>query len=649
MTKFFDCDNFQKLLKFLALIISLSYYTIFCNSANAYSKCVSGKVYIAGESCTLEQDGVCTLWKAQWWINVLPGSDPAWKNMGPCDGKAPPPIPPSNTYNSCVAGTVYTASSALCSVTKNGNCTLWKAQWWVNTLPGTDSAWKNMGPCDGKTPIPTPDPTPAPDPAPIVDPTPTTGGHEQCVTGKVYVAGTLCTVGQGTSCTLWKAQWWVNSAPGTDPAWKNMGSCDGKTPAPEPQPIPTPTPAPAPGPTPAPSNGGIVAMNKLLDETIQKTPLLPDTRSTGIASWFTELKDRMSTDEYNSLLDVAYYVRTLPMNLVSAIKPGNPNNPENVKRVERIISETTWYDFFPMTSPLKKEGSPEGLGIYTYDNFLKAVGAFPAFCGDYIHHPRLRNVDADEVCKKLLATSFSHFNKETSANASNWNTPVDRQGLYWVREVGCKNGSCGGYTMGGELYPANLQQGNTYFGRGCVQLSHPVNYATYSILLFGKPDILLHTPDLVADTWLALGSGIYFIVAPSTSKPAIIEVVDGNYRPNAVDLAANFIPGFGLTTHIVNGGYECMQDASNMSRDYKGRYFWQVRADYYKYFAQTLGLKEKIDPSTLDCSKMKSLFTTSSSASRPYYFDSSCGLVRWQSSIPLFGGKQALATCQGKK
>ena len=91
------------------------------------------------------------------------------------------------------------------------------------------------------------------------------------------------------------------------------------------------------------------------------------------------------------------------------------------------------------------------------------------------------------------------------------------------------------------VYPADLQEGNAYFGSGAKQLSHPVNYATLSILLFGKPYILMKYPDLVSTTRLALGSAVYFASTPISSKPAMIKVIDGNYQPNATNQSRNFL------------------------------------------------------------------------------------------------------------
>ncbi len=73
-------------------------------------------------------------------------------------------------------------------------------------------------------------------------------------------------------------------------------------------------------------------------------------------------------------------IRTLDNSLVEQIEPGKSTNPENVKRVEGIIKASDWEYLFPLRAP-----------EYTYSNFLKAVGKFPALCQTYTDG---RNSDA---------------------------------------------------------------------------------------------------------------------------------------------------------------------------------------------------------------------------------------------------------------
>ena len=91
---------------------------------------------------------------------------------------------------------------------------------------------------------------------------------------------------------------------------------------------------------------------------------------------------------------------TRPNTLVEAIVPRRADNPDNVKRVERVFTESDW-DY------LTQMAAPE----YTYERFLRAVGKFPAFCGDYTDG---RNADA--ICKKSIITAFAHFAQETGGH-----------------------------------------------------------------------------------------------------------------------------------------------------------------------------------------------------------------------------------------
>ncbi|SUG16677.1 secreted chitinase [Salmonella enterica subsp. arizonae] len=108
---------------------------------------------------------------------------------------------------------------------------------------------------------------------------------------------------------------------------------------------------------------------------------------------------------------------------------------------------------------------------YTYSNFLKAIGKFPAVCGTYTD-----GRDSDAICRKTLATMFAHFAQETGGHESWRDIPEWRQALVYLREVGWTEGQKGGYN--GECNP-DVWQGQTwpcgkdkdgdflsYFGRG---------------------------------------------------------------------------------------------------------------------------------------------------------------------------------------
>jgi len=50
--------------------------------------------------------------------------------------------------------------------------------------------------------------------------------------------------------------------------------------------------------------------------------------------------------------------------------------------------------------------------------------------------------------------------------------------------------------------------------------------------------------------------------------------------PTTADLSAGRVPGFGLTTNIINGGLECGQPTDGRVQD---------RINYFKRYAQLLG------------------------------------------------------------
>ena len=131
-------------------------------------------------------------------------------------------------------------------------------------------------------------------------------------------------------------------------------------------------------------------------------------------------------------------LQTRSNTIVEAIEPGSPFNPENVKRVERVFPQSEW-DF------LTQMAAPE----YTYTRFLRAIGKFPAFCGEYTD-----GRDSDAICKKSIITAFAHFSQETGGHIAIDNTsdnPLDleewQQALVHVREMGWSEGQ-EGYTTG---------------------------------------------------------------------------------------------------------------------------------------------------------------------------------------------------------
>ncbi|MCP3674595.1 MAG: chitinase, partial [Gammaproteobacteria bacterium] len=298
-------------------------------------------------------------------------------------------------------------------------------------------------------------------------------------------------------------------------------------------------------------------------------------------------------------------IATLDNYDVELIQPGRAANPDNVKRLEGIISSSDWDYIFPRRA-----------AEYTYLNLLKAVGKFPAFCGNYND-----GRDAQAICRKSLATMFAHFTQETGGHTSHWEEAEWRQGLYWIREMGWTEEMRGGYNS--ECNPS-IWQGQTwpcgtfadgeyksYFGRGAKQLSYNYNYGPFSEAMFGSVRTLLDNPELVADTWLNLASAVFFYVYPQPPKPSMLHVIDGTWQPNSHDEQSGLLSGFGVTTQIINGGVECggsveIQQSLN-------------RIDYYLNFAQYLNVPVPGNE-VLGCKGMNQ-FDAQGSGALPIYWE----------------------------
>lgn len=327
-------------------------------------------------------------------------------------------------------------------------------------------------------------------------------------------------------------------------------------------------------------------------------------------------------------------IRTISNEDVERIAPGSAGNPANVKRVEKIISSKDWEYLFPRRAP-----------EYTYTNFLKAVGKFPAICDSYTD-----GRDSDAICRKSLATMFAHFAQETGGHEDWREEPEWRQALVYVREMGWTEGQKGGYN--GECNP-NTWQGQTwpcgkdkdgdyvsYFGRGAKQLSYNYNYGPFSDAMYGDVRPLLDKPELVADTWLNLASALFFFVYPQPPKPGMLDVINGSWQPNDHDKANGLVPGFGVTIQIINGGVEC-GGSSEMAQS-------QNRIAYYKEFANYLKVPVPADE-VLGCKNMKQ-FDEGGSGALPIYWEQSwnwtegnpnglayaCQLVSYQTPFSAF-------------
>ncbi|WP_318500289.1 chitinase [Photobacterium leiognathi] len=293
----------------------------------------------------------------------------------------------------------------------------------------------------------------------------------------------------------------------------------------------------------------------------------------------SEIKAAEDAKTADPMYDVwAKALETRPNTVVEAIYPDAATNPDNVKRVERVFPETEWNFLTQMAAP-----------EYTYTRFLRAIGKFPAFCGDYTD-----GRDADRICKTSIVTAFAHFSQETGGHISKDNysdNPLAleewQQALVHVREMGWSEGQAG-YTTGcgqndwqNKRWPCSDGQG--YFGRGAKQLSYHFNYGAFSEVMFdGDATVLLNDPGLVADSWLNLASAIWFFLTPQAPKPAMLHVIDRTWKPSQRELDAGITYGFGTTINVINGGIECGEQNKDKGQPVNRIRYWEGLAEHYE-------------------------------------------------------------------
>ena len=275
-----------------------------------------------------------------------------------------------------------------------------------------------------------------------------------------------------------------------------------------------------------------------------------------------------------------------------------------------------WEWLFPMAnghikqfSSAYNENVRQGDYPYTFENFLKAVAKYPAFCGNDANNS---SADLDELCMQAMASMFAHFAQEVGGHLGNTNAnyvaPVNntlidrnddnnddggpmkefacsgnetdgwcgdyaqtipewRQALYWVNESGCSETgagclyrSCDPGTWQAEAWPCPAD--TKYFGRGPKQLSYNYNYGPYSYIIYGDVNPLLQNPAKVTEGWLAFASAVYFFMQPRPPKPSMFELIYGYWTPPATNSANDVTskepgPSFGASIMIINGGIEC--------------------------------------------------------------------------------------------
>ncbi len=325
---------------------------------------------------------------------------------------------------------------------------------------------------------------------------------------------------------------------------------------------------------------------------------------------------------------------TLPLG--SCLNLGDP-----MLGVTDLISEDMWEAFFPerwgvgehwhttyQWRPVYNEPNAQ-IDLYSYENFALAVNLLktiqlkivPGSSGGrnsvYKKDSRYDNnwvylcegawtqsyseekiIDFSHFCNKPDASMIDRTRELAAflANISHESGESDAAetyiyGLFYREETSYE----WGYTEPGYVSTENTDypavSGQSYHGRGPIQISWNYNYGQLSLLFLNDKNTLLSNPDkLMEEGKLAFMSAIWYWMYPQDNKPSCHDVIYPDYEP------ANYYEkdewGFGHTVIIINGGIEG-------NGQMKTR-----RLTFYKDFADKLNIEIGINGEKLNTDGM---------------------------------------------
>lgn len=103
-------------------------------------------------------------------------------------------------------------------------------------------------------------------------------------------------------------------------------------------------------------------------------------------------------------------------------------------------------------------------------------------------------------------------------------------------------------------FPAQIQIGAYYYGRGPLHLRWNGNYGRFSRAYFESEfkgeEVLLNNP-FQADPQMWMTSALWVYMTPRYPKPSAHDVMTGFYEPNGTDLINSAGNNFGTTIDIM--------------------------------------------------------------------------------------------------
>ncbi|CAL9186369.1 unnamed protein product [Musa hybrid cultivar] len=266
----------------------------------------------------------------------------------------------------------------------------------------------------------------------------------------------------------------------------------------------------------------------------------------------------------------------------------SPSTPSGGGSVGSIISSS----LFEQMLKHRNDAACPGKGFYTYNAFIAAANSFSGFgtTGD------------DATKKREIAAFLAQTSHETTGG---WSTAPDGPyawGYCFVQEQNPSSDYC----VASSQWPCAA--GKKYYGRGPIQISFNYNYGPAGRAIGSD---LLNNPDLVAtDPTISFKTALWFWMTPQSPKPSCHDVITGSWTPSNADRAAGRLPGYGVTTNIINGGLECGKGSDARVADRIGFYkssrnicVTQIATDEKRYpqHALCVAFGHKTYPKTCVC------------------------------------------------
>ncbi|MDP4239533.1 MAG: glycoside hydrolase family 19 protein [Bacteroidota bacterium] len=256
-----------------------------------------------------------------------------------------------------------------------------------------------------------------------------------------------------------------------------------------------------------------------------------------------------------------------------------------------LISESQFNTMFPNRNAYATNAefatNPANKALFSYANLINAAAAFPLFC----------NEGDINVRKRELAAFLANTSHETTGGWGGYIPGAsDYVGRYtwgycFPREFGYNPTITGQYCDSGSAdYPPVA--GQSYYGRGPVQISWNYNYGAFSQDVLGDKNILLSNPEKVLeDGTIFYQSSIWFWMTPQTGgwgliylKPSCHDVMVNAWIPTDPQRINNKLtPGFPVTINVINGGLESGPNRSDVNEP-------NDRLGFYLRYCDILGV-----------------------------------------------------------